>query len=86
MELLTNNIQTRDTLFQSDLQITLEDDFNVADTKPDMEQLIKTKGNVEMTSIVRRKSPIKRCAFFFSFVSDKRRHPSDPQYKRADSF
>ena len=42
MELLTNNIQTRDTLFQSDLQITLEDDFNVADTKPDMEQLIKT--------------------------------------------
>ena len=52
MELLTNNIQTRDTLFQSDLQITLEDDFNVADTKPDMEQLIKTKGNVEMTSIV----------------------------------
>ena len=52
MELLTNNIQTRDTLFQSDLQITLEDDFNVADTKPDMEQLIKTKGNIEMTSIV----------------------------------
>ena len=47
MELLTNNIQTRDTLFQSDLQITLEDDFNVADTKPDMEQLIKTKGNIE---------------------------------------
>ena len=52
MELLTNNIQTRDTLFQSDLQITLEDDFNVSDTKADMEQLINTMGNIEMTSIV----------------------------------
>lgn len=51
MDLLTNNIQAKDILFQSDLQITLEDDFNVADTKPDMEQLIKTKGNIEMTSI-----------------------------------
>ena len=35
MELLTNNIQTRDTLFQSDFakSLFLEDDFNVADMK-----------------------------------------------------
>ena len=70
MELLTNNIQTRDTLFQSDLQITLEDDFNVADTNPDMEQLIKTKGNVEMTSIVAEEGKVllKGVLSFFLFV------------------
>lgn len=58
MELLTNNIQAKDILFQSDLQITLEDDFNVADTKPDMEQLIKTRGNIEMTSIAAEEGKI----------------------------
>lgn len=50
MELSTRNIQTHNTICHSDMQITLEDDFNVADTKPDIDQLIKTQGEVQITN------------------------------------
>ena len=33
------------------MQITLEDDVNVPDTKPDIDQLIKTQGEIQITSI-----------------------------------
>lgn len=51
MELSTRNIQTQGSLCRSDMQITLEDDVNVPDTKPDIDQLIKTQGEVQLTSI-----------------------------------
>ncbi len=51
MELSTRNIQTHGILCQSDMQITLEDDVNVQDTKPDIDQLIKTRGEIQITSI-----------------------------------
>ena len=51
MELSTRNIRTHGILCQSDMQITLEDDVNVPDTKPDIDQLIKTQGEIQITSI-----------------------------------
>lgn len=51
MELSTRNIRTHGNLCRSDMQITLEDDVNVPDTKPDIEQLIKTQGEIQATSI-----------------------------------
>lgn len=51
MELSTRNIQTHGILCRSDMQITLEDDVNVPDTKPDIDQLIKTQGEIQITSI-----------------------------------
>lgn len=51
MELSTRNIQTQGVICRSDLQITLENDVNVPDTKPDIEQLIKTQGSVFLTGI-----------------------------------
>ena len=46
MELTTRNIRTYGILCRSDMQITLEDDVNVPDTKPDIDQLIKTRGEI----------------------------------------
>ena len=51
MELSTRNIRTHGNLCRSDMQITLEDDVNVPDTKPDIDQLIKTQGEIQITSI-----------------------------------
>lgn len=51
MELSTRNIQTYGILCQSDMQITLEDDINVPDSKPDIEQLVKTQGEVQISSV-----------------------------------
>ena len=51
MELSTRNIRTHGTLCRSDMQITLEDDVNVSDTRPDIDQLIKTQGEIQITSI-----------------------------------
>lgn len=50
MELTTRNIRTYGILCRSDMQITLEDDVNVPDTKPDIDQLIKTRGEIQITS------------------------------------
>lgn len=50
MELTTRNIHTYGVLCRSDMQITLEDDVNVPDTKPDIDQLIKTRGEIQITS------------------------------------
>lgn len=51
MELSTRNIRTHGILCQSDMQITLEDDINVPDSKPDIDQLIKTQGEIQIISV-----------------------------------
>lgn len=51
MELSTRNIRNHGILCRSDMQITLEDDVNVPDTRPDIDQLIKTQGEIQITSI-----------------------------------
>lgn len=51
MELSTRNIHTQGIVCRSDMQITLEDDVNVPDTKPDIEQLVKTQGEIQITNV-----------------------------------
>ena len=47
MELITKNIHMNKIKCKSSLQMTLDDDFNVPDTKPDVSKVIKTGGNIK---------------------------------------
>lgn len=51
MELVTHTIQTNELKCRSNIQVTLEDDMNVPDTKPDIEKLVKTQGEIQLTDI-----------------------------------
>jgi len=51
MELITHTIQTNELKCRSNIQVTLEDDMNVPDTKPDIEKLIKTQGEIQLSDI-----------------------------------
>lgn len=51
MELITRNIYAQNTTCHSGLQITLEEDINVADNKPDIDKIIKLQGEVLMGQI-----------------------------------
>ncbi len=48
MELITKRIHTSQTKCRSDIQLTLEDDINVPDSKPDIEHIIKVQGEVQI--------------------------------------
>ena len=52
MELTTRSIYTNHLNCKSNIQITLEDDMNVPDTKPDIETIIKTQGSIIINDIV----------------------------------
>lgn len=47
MELIKKNIHMNKLKCKSNLQLTLEDDFNVPDSKPDIAKVIKTQGEVK---------------------------------------
>lgn len=51
MELLKKNIRMNRLKCKSNLQITLDDDFNVPDTKPDIEKIIKEQGIITIQEI-----------------------------------
>lgn len=44
MKLMTRQIRTSLKNCHSDMQLTLEDDINVPDSKPDIEHIIKIQG------------------------------------------
>lgn len=48
MELIKKNIHMNKLKCKSDLQITLDDDFNVPDVKPDIYKIIKEQGEVRI--------------------------------------
>lgn len=48
MELLTKRIHTSQRNCRSDMQLTLEDDINVPDSKPDIEHIIKVQGEIQI--------------------------------------
>ncbi len=48
MDLKKQNIRMRRRSCKSKLQVTLEDDFNVPDTKPDVERIVTGEGRVEI--------------------------------------
>lgn len=49
MEIKKKNIHMSRQKARGTLQVTLEDDFNVPDTKPDIEKIITSEGNIEIT-------------------------------------
>ena len=51
MELIKKNIHMNRIKCQSDLQLTLDDDYNVLDVKPDIERIIKEQGEIRMQDI-----------------------------------
>ncbi len=55
MELLTKRIETNRRKCHSDMQLTLEDDINVPDVKPDIEQIIKVCGEIRLNTITPEK-------------------------------
>lgn len=51
MELLKKNIHMNKIRCKSNVQVTLDDDFNVPDIKPDIERIIKEQGNITIQDI-----------------------------------
>ena len=51
MELIKKNIHMNKLKCKSSLQLTLDDDFNVPDIKPDIDKIIKEQGEVKITDI-----------------------------------
>ncbi len=51
MELLKQIISMNQQKSKSNLQITLDDDFNVPDVKPDIDKIIKEQGNITIQEI-----------------------------------
>ena len=49
MELIKRNIHMNKLKSEVEFQITLDDDFNISDTKPDVERIIKDQGNIIIT-------------------------------------
>ena len=48
MKLMTRQIRTSLKNCHSDMQLTLEDDINVPDSKPDIEHIIKIQGEIHV--------------------------------------
>jgi len=51
MELIKKNIHMDQIKCQSNLQLTLDDDYNVPDVKPDIERIIKEQGEVRVQEV-----------------------------------
>ena len=51
MELIKKNIHMNKLKCKSELQITLDDDFNVPDIKPDVYKIIKEQGEVKIQDV-----------------------------------
>lgn len=51
MELLKRNITMNQQKCKSNLQITLDDDFNVPDIKPDIDKIVKEQGSISVREI-----------------------------------
>lgn len=48
MELITKRIHTNQMKCRSDIQLTLEDDINVPDSRPDIDHIIKVQGEIQI--------------------------------------
>lgn len=51
MELLTRNIFSQNIICRGNIQVTLEEDINVSDTKPDIDKIIKLQGEIQISSV-----------------------------------
>lgn len=51
MELIKKNIHMNKLRCKSNLQLTLDDDFNVPDAKPDIDKIIKEQGSIKINDV-----------------------------------
>ena len=51
MELIKKNIHMNKLKCKSNLQLTLDDDFNVPDIKPDIDRIITQQGDIRINEI-----------------------------------
>lgn len=51
MELLTRNIFSQNIICRGNIQVTLEEDVNVSDIKPDIDKIIKLQGEIQISSV-----------------------------------
>ena len=78
MELVKKNIHMNKSKCKSNLQLTLEDDFNVPDSKPDVEKIIKTQGEVKFEEQKANGNKLHvRGALVFQtlYISEEHSHP-----------
>lgn len=78
MELIKKNIHMNKLKCKSNLQLTLGDDFNVPDTKPDVAKVIKVKGEarIEEQKVLSGKLYVKgSLQFQILYVSDEMTRP-----------
>lgn len=69
MELITKNIVSQNTGCRGSMQMTLEDDINVTDSKPDIDKIIKLKSELRMDSVTPSEDRvILRGELFFSLL------------------
>lgn len=78
MDLIKKNIHMNKLKCKSNMQVTLDDDFNVPDTKPDVERIIKEQGRVIIKDItpMNGKLMIKGgLQFNLLYISEERSRP-----------
>lgn len=78
MELLKRNIHMNQVKCSSMIQLTLDDDFNVPDIKPDVERIVKEQGNVAITEIVPMNGRFQvkgKLIFNLLYISEDRERP-----------
>ena len=51
MELTTRKIFSQNIACKGNLQITLEEDINVSDSKPDIDKIIKLQSEIQISSV-----------------------------------
>lgn len=78
MELLKRNIHMNQVKCSSMVQLTLDDDFNVPDVKPDVEWIVKEQGNVVITDVVPMNGRFQikgKLMFNLLYISEDRERP-----------
>lgn len=78
MELLKRNIHMNQVKCSSMIQLTLDDDFNVPDMKPDVERIVKEQGSVSITEVVPMNGRFQvkgKLIFNLLYISEDRERP-----------
>ncbi|MGB8455459.1 MAG: SPOCS domain-containing protein [Anaerocolumna sp.] len=78
MELIKKNVHMNKLKCQSSLQLTLDDDFNVPDVKPDIYKIIKEQGAIKINDVkmLNGKLMVKGALYFnMLYLSDENTRP-----------
>lgn len=78
MELIKKNIHMNKLKCKTSLQLTLDDDFNVPDIKPDMDKIIKEQGTIRIADVKMQGNKLivkGSLVFNILYLSDERGRP-----------